>query len=76
VLHVADGGDDYYFSFGGCHRWAATQRLGLPTIRAWLIPAPPSALAVFLGASHPLVVRLTTNAAARAAAAAKETQAA
>ena len=22
VLHVADGADDYYFSFGGCHRWA------------------------------------------------------
>lgn len=28
VLWVQKGNDDYYFAFGGCHRWEAHKRLG------------------------------------------------
>ncbi|WIA11405.1 hypothetical protein OEZ85_011523 [Tetradesmus obliquus] len=37
VAWVQDNWDNYYFAFGGCHRWAAVKQLGLPTIRARLI---------------------------------------
>lgn len=48
-----DAGKDYYFAFGGCHRWAAVKQLGLPTIRARLIKLSPSAINTYLGASSP-----------------------
>ena len=53
VLWVTYKGQNYYFSFGGCHRWAATQRLHFTTIKARLIRTPASELNVYLGASSP-----------------------
>lgn len=53
VLSHADNGNNYYFAFGGCHRWAAVKQLGLPTIRARLIKVSPSAIDTYLGASSP-----------------------
>ncbi|WIA31496.1 hypothetical protein OEZ86_002389 [Tetradesmus obliquus] len=53
VAWVQDNGDNYYFAFGGCHRWAAVQQLGLPTIRARLIRVSPSSIDTYLGASSP-----------------------
>lgn len=44
---------NFYFSLGGCHRYEATRRLGLPTIRARIIEAPASQLRVYLGAGSP-----------------------
>jgi sulfiredoxin len=53
VLWVQRDGKNYYFAFGGCHRWAATQRLGLETIRARLIKTLASSISLYLGASSP-----------------------
>ena len=53
VLWVTHKGQNFYFSFGGCHRWAATQRLQLTTITARLIRTPARELNVYLGASSP-----------------------
>lgn len=44
------------FSFGGCHRYEAHKRLGRDTIRAQVIPAPPSMLKLYLGASYQFIV--------------------
>eukprot|EP00128_Syssomonas_multiformis_P000851 Colp12_sorted_trinity150504_noHs@14433 len=46
-------GGDYYFAFGGCHRFAAHQRLGSKTIRVKLVPASESDLRVYMGSSTP-----------------------
>ena len=53
VLWVVHGGSNYYFSFGGCHRWTACYRLGLKTIKARLIRTPASSISIYLGASSP-----------------------
>eukprot|EP00882_Tetradesmus_deserticola_P001625 GHRQ01001751.1.p2 GENE.GHRQ01001751.1~~GHRQ01001751.1.p2 ORF type:complete len:193 (+),score=68.34 GHRQ01001751.1:366-944(+) len=53
VAWVQEDGENYYFAFGGCHRWAAVQQLGLPTIRARLIRVSASSIATYLGASSP-----------------------
>lgn len=52
VLWVQKGKDDYYFSFGGCHRWQAHKRLKRSTIKAKLIKTTPKSRAVYLG-RHP-----------------------
>lgn len=45
VLHIVGSeGGNYYFAFGGCHRWAAHTRLGKPAIKAKLVPASLSTL--------------------------------
>ncbi|KAI8086242.1 ParB/Sulfiredoxin [Halteromyces radiatus] len=53
VHHVHYKGQDYYFAFGGCHRWAAHKELGRSTIRGKLIQTPPAVINTYLGASSP-----------------------
>lgn len=44
---------NFYMQLGGCHRFEATKRLGLPTIRAKIIEAPASQMRIYLGAGSP-----------------------
>ena len=46
-------GGDYYFAFGGCHRYEAYKRSGRKTIPAILQKIPLSTLQTMLGASAP-----------------------
>lgn len=46
-------GGDYYYCFGGCHRYTAHQRLGKPYIKAKLIRSTMADLKFYLGGSMP-----------------------
>ncbi|KAF2069464.1 hypothetical protein CYY_009219 [Polysphondylium violaceum] len=45
--------NNYYMAFGGCHRWEAHKRLGLPTIKARIVKSTPQDIKVYLGSSTP-----------------------
>ncbi|ODQ78523.1 hypothetical protein BABINDRAFT_162728 [Babjeviella inositovora NRRL Y-12698] len=51
VMHVRDQGKDYYFAFGGCHRFQAYDKAGVKVVRCKVLPATKKSLKLYLGNS-------------------------
>eukprot|EP01100_Stratorugosa_tubuloviscum_P013110 TRINITY_DN642_c0_g2_i1.p1 TRINITY_DN642_c0_g2~~TRINITY_DN642_c0_g2_i1.p1 ORF type:complete len:114 (-),score=42.01 TRINITY_DN642_c0_g2_i1:144-485(-) len=54
VLWLEKDGKDYYFAFGGCHRWEAHKRLNKTTIKAKLMKTDENTIRLHLGDSFKL----------------------
>jgi sulfiredoxin len=50
---VGSEGGNYYYSFGGCHRYEAHKRLQLSTVSCKLVKSTISDIRHYLGASMP-----------------------
>jgi sulfiredoxin len=48
-----DPANNYYFAFGGCHRYEAHRRLGKPTVRAKIVKVTPADVRTYLGSATP-----------------------
>ena len=52
VFKVREHGKNYYFAFGGCHRFQAYERLGPESlVKCRILPATRDSLKVYLGGS-------------------------
>ncbi|AWU75114.1 hypothetical protein CAS74_003467 [Pichia kudriavzevii] len=51
VLMVSDKGVKKYFAFGGCHRFQAYEKAGVPMVRCKVLPSTKGQLKVYLGSS-------------------------
>eukprot|EP01006_Ploeotia_vitrea_P067769 TRINITY_DN98398_c0_g1_i1.p1 TRINITY_DN98398_c0_g1~~TRINITY_DN98398_c0_g1_i1.p1 ORF type:complete len:124 (+),score=5.36 TRINITY_DN98398_c0_g1_i1:20-391(+) len=48
--------NNYYFAFGGCHRWEAHKRTNQATIKAKLVESSRKELTTYLGCSTPALL--------------------
>ncbi|KAK9319995.1 ParB/Sulfiredoxin [Lipomyces orientalis] len=51
VLRVRKNGKDWYFGFGGCHRFQAYERTGKQTVKCKIVPVTESMLKMYVGGS-------------------------
>lgn len=51
VLCVSDKGVKKYFAFGGCHRFQAYEKAGVPMVKCKVLPSTKQQLKIYLGSS-------------------------
>lgn len=51
VLCVSQKGVRKYFAFGGCHRFQAYEKAGVPMVRCKVLPSTKGQLKLYLGSS-------------------------
>ncbi|CAO1396898.1 unnamed protein product [Diamesa tonsa] len=54
---TGDNGGNYYYSFGGCHRYAAHKKLNKSEIKVKLVKSSLTDLKTYLGSSCPLTLK-------------------